>query len=116
MFNYRANFGIFCSTPGIALGRSVSRKAAARMLFTGLPVSAREAYDFGLVSKICKENELGMYGDAIFVKIINFGNCISDEEVEKQVAAIRSKSRSVVELGKKFFYEQLEKDIRSAYR
>lgn len=57
--NFRANFGIFCSTPGIALSRSVGRKAAARMLFSGLPVSAEEAYNMGLVSLVCKESELG---------------------------------------------------------
>jgi hypothetical protein len=32
------------------------------------------------------------------------------------VDAIIHKSRSVVELGKKFFYEQLEMDIKTAYR
>lgn len=43
-------------------------------------------------------------------------DCILDNEIEKHVNAIKSKSRSVVELGKKFFYDQLERDIRSAYR
>jgi len=32
------------------------------------------------------------------------------------VDAIRHKSRSVLELGKKFLYEQLEMDIKTAYR
>lgn len=42
--------------------------------------------------------------------------CILDDEIEKHVNAIKSKSRSVVELGKKFFYDQVERDIQSAYR
>lgn len=56
---YSANFGIFCSTPGIALSRCVGRKAAARMLLTGMSVSADEAFQIGLVSKVCTESLLG---------------------------------------------------------
>jgi enoyl-CoA hydratase/carnithine racemase len=92
-----ANFGIFCSTPGIAVGRAVHRKVAARMLFTGLPLTAHEALEAGLVSKVVTQETL-------------------DEEVQKVVDAISHKSRSVLELGKKFLYEQLEMDIKTAYR
>ncbi|KAL0278344.1 UNVERIFIED_CONTAM: hypothetical protein PYX00_000186 [Menopon gallinae] len=91
-----ANFGIFCSTPGIALVRTVNKKAAARMLLTGEPIPCPEALRVGLVSVMCKEDELAA-------------------ELEKHIQAIKSKSRSVVALGKKFFYEQMEKDVRSAY-
>lgn len=58
---FRANFGIFCSTPGIALSRCVGRKAAARMLLTGMSINAEEAYKIGLVSKVCEEHELGLF-------------------------------------------------------
>jgi len=92
-----ANFGIFCSTPGIAVGRAVPRKVAAQMLFTGLPLTAHEALEAGLVSKVVTQESL-------------------DEEVQKVVDAISHKSRSVLELGKKFLYEQLEMDIKTAYR
>lgn len=92
-----ANFGIFCSTPGIAVGRAVPRKVAAQMLFTGLPLTAHEALEAGLVSKVVTQETL-------------------DEEVQKVVDAISHKSRSVLELGKKFLYEQLEMDIKTAYR
>ncbi|KAK6624146.1 hypothetical protein RUM44_011004 [Polyplax serrata] len=91
-----ANFGIFCSTPGIALSRCVGRKAAARMLLTGMSINAEEAYKIGLVSKVCEEHEL-------------------DQEVAAHINAIKSKSKAVIELGKKFFYTQVEKDIHSAY-
>lgn len=56
---YRANLGIFCSTPGIPLVRNVPRKSAMYMLFTGLPVSGREAYECGLVSKVVPNDKLG---------------------------------------------------------
>ncbi|PSN31846.1 Enoyl-CoA hydratase domain-containing protein 3 [Blattella germanica] len=92
-----ANFGIFCSTPGIAVCRAVPRKIAAQMLFTGIPLTASEALQSGLVSKVVPQENL-------------------DEEVHRIVDAITSKSRSVLELGKKFLYEQLEMDIRTAYR
>lgn len=92
-----ANFGIFCSTPGIAVCRAVPRKVAARMLFTGLPLTAHEALEAGLVSKVVTQDNL-------------------DEEVQRVVDAISHKSRSVLELGKKFLYEQLEMDIKTAYR
>ncbi|KAK7873938.1 hypothetical protein R5R35_012950 [Gryllus longicercus] len=92
-----ANFGIFCSTPGIAVARAVPRKIAAHMLFTGLPITAEEALQAGLVSKVVSQDSL-------------------EEEVHKIVDSICAKSRSVLELGKKFLYQQLETDIRTAYR
>ncbi|XP_069682818.1 enoyl-CoA hydratase domain-containing protein 3, mitochondrial [Periplaneta americana] len=92
-----ANFGIFCSTPGIAVCRAVPRKVAAQMLFTGIPLTAHEALQAGLISKVTTQEDI-------------------DEELQKIVDAIRNKSRSVLELGKKFLYEQLEMDIRTAYR
>ncbi|OXU18465.1 hypothetical protein TSAR_010779 [Trichomalopsis sarcophagae] len=91
-----ANFGIFCSTPGIPLIRNVPRKVAAHMLFTGLPISAREAYLAGLVSKVVPTDML-------------------EEEVNKITDAINEKSRSVVRLGKRFIQEQVEVDADTAY-
>uniref|UniRef100_A0A0C9Q3A8 Enoyl-CoA hydratase domain-containing protein 3, mitochondrial n=2 Tax=Fopius arisanus TaxID=64838 RepID=A0A0C9Q3A8_9HYME len=91
-----ANFGIFCSTPGIPLVRNVPRKVAAHMLFTGLPISAREAHNAGLVSKVVDNDRL-------------------DAEVQKITESINSKSRAVVRLGKNFLYEQLELDTSTAY-
>ena len=42
--------GLFCSTPMVALTRAVNRKTAMRMLLTGEPMKADEAYQRGLVS------------------------------------------------------------------
>ncbi|KAJ9595783.1 hypothetical protein L9F63_013027, partial [Diploptera punctata] len=91
-----ANFGIFCSTPGIAVCRAVPRKTAAQMLFTGIPLTASEALQAGLVSKVVSQENL-------------------DDEVQRILDAITNKSRSVLELGKKFLYEQMEMDIKTAY-
>ncbi|XP_053381961.1 enoyl-CoA hydratase domain-containing protein 3, mitochondrial-like [Mercenaria mercenaria] len=35
------NVGLFCSTPAVAVGRSVPRKVAMEMLFTGQPITAQ---------------------------------------------------------------------------
>lgn len=56
---FRANVGIFCSTPGVPLVRNVPRKKASYMLFTGLPISGKEAYECGLVSKVVPNDKLG---------------------------------------------------------
>ncbi|GAB0091186.1 enoyl-CoA hydratase domain-containing protein 3, mitochondrial [Sergentomyia squamirostris] len=91
-----ANFGIFCSTPGVAVVRKVSRMKAAQMLFTGLPISAQEALTCGLVNGVVPPEEL-------------------DGEIEKICQAICSKSRAVIELGKKFFYQQIEMGTKEAF-
>ena len=39
--------GFFCSTPGVAVSRAVSRKQAMEMLLTGDPVPATEAVKIG---------------------------------------------------------------------
>lgn len=91
-----ANVGIFCSTPGIPLVRNVSRKVAFHMLLTGLPISAKEAFDAGLVSKVVPDDKL-------------------EEEIQKITNAINSQSRSVTRLGKRFLFEQLDVDISTAY-
>ncbi|XP_052860506.1 enoyl-CoA hydratase domain-containing protein 3, mitochondrial [Anopheles cruzii] len=91
-----ASFGIFCSTPGVAVVRAVPRMKASYMLLTGLPIDATEALGAGLVSKVVPQDRL-------------------DEEIENICKAIGSKSRSVIELGKRFFYEQLSLDVKTAY-
>lgn len=91
-----ANFGIFCSTPGIPLVRNVPRKTAMYMLFTGFSISGKEAYEAGLVSKVVPNDKL-------------------EEEIEKITAAINYKSRSIVHIGKTFLYEQMDLEVPTAY-
>lgn len=66
------------------------------MLLTGLPITAQEALSSGLVSSVVPYNQL-------------------DAEAQKFCDAIISKSRDVIELGKKFFYQQLAMNVEKAY-
>jgi enoyl-CoA hydratase/carnithine racemase len=90
------NLGLFCSTPSVALGRNLSRKAAFEMLVTGDFISADEALAKGLVNRVVDAAEL-------------------DAEVEKLVARIVAKPREPIALGKALFYRQLETGIEAAY-
>lgn len=90
------NVGLFCSTPAVALGRSVPRKVALEMLFTGEPISAKDALLHGLLSKVVPEDKL-------------------EEETMKIAKKVCSTSRSVVALGKAVFYRQMTQGVVSAY-
>jgi Enoyl-CoA hydratase/carnithine racemase len=81
------NVGLFCSTPGVALSRNVLRKQAFEMLVTGEFISAQEAKARGLINRVAEPEQL-------------------DAELEKLVAAIISKPRVAVAMGKEFFYRQ----------
>lgn len=91
-----ASFGIFCSTPGIAIARVVPRMKSSYMLLTGLPITSDEALRIGLVSSVVPGDQL-------------------ESELEKICDAIKSKSRAVVSLGKKFYYQQIGMDLNAAY-
>lgn len=90
------NLGLFCSTPGVALSRNLSRKAAFEMLVTGGFISADEAQAKGLVNRVAEPEQL-------------------DAAVEALVAAIVAKPRVALAMGKALFYRQLEKGIAAAY-
>ena len=90
------NVGLFCSTPGVALSRNVLRKFAFEMLVTGEFISADEAKTRGLINRVAEPEQL-------------------DAEVEKLIAAIVSKPRIAVAIGKEFFYRQAELGIEAAY-
>ncbi|MDE1947471.1 MAG: enoyl-CoA hydratase [Burkholderiales bacterium] len=90
------NLGLFCSTPGVALSRNLSRKAAFEMLVTGEFISADEALAKGLVNRVADAEAL-------------------DAELEKLVASIVAKPAVAVAMGKALFYRQLEKPIAAAY-
>jgi enoyl-CoA hydratase/carnithine racemase len=90
------NLGLFCSTPGVALSRNVSRKAAFEMLVTGAFIDAEQARVRGLVNRVAAPDAL-------------------DAEVEALAASIVAKPRVAVALGKQLFYRQLETGIASAY-
>ena len=90
------NFGLFCSTPSVALTRNVARKAAFEMLVTGDFISADEAMAKGLVNRVVALERL-------------------EAEVEALAAGIVAKPRATIAMGKALFYRQLEAGIADAY-
>lgn len=90
------NIGLFCSTPMVALSRSVSRKHAMEMLLTGETIDASTAREFGLVNRVVPEEYL-------------------DHIVKKYAQTIAMKSPLTVKIGKEAFYRQLEMGLADAY-
>ncbi len=89
--------GLFCTTPGVAVARSVMPKKAMEMLLTGRPISAQEALEFGLISRIAPADDL-------------------DRQVMDLARQIASASAQTLALGKAAFYKQIEMDRPSAYQ
>jgi enoyl-CoA hydratase/carnithine racemase len=88
--------GLFCSTPMVALSRSVGQKKAMEMLLTGDFISAEEALAEGLVNRVVPTGEL-------------------EAETRELAAKIASASPLVVGVGKQAFYRQLEMPTDQAY-
>ncbi|HEY1928622.1 MAG TPA: enoyl-CoA hydratase [Caulobacteraceae bacterium] len=90
------NLGLFCSTPGVALGRAVSRKNAQEMLLTGRFVGAAEAAAMGLINRAVPADQL-------------------DAAVEEAASAIAAKAPDAIALGKAVFNRQIEAPLDEAY-
>jgi enoyl-CoA hydratase/carnithine racemase len=90
------NVGLFCTTPGVALVRSLKPKHAMEMLLTGEMIDAAAARDFGLVNRVVPSEYL--------TQIVN-----------KYAQTIASKSPSTLRLGKEAFYAQAEMGLADAY-
>ena len=90
------NLGLFCATPSVALSRNLGRKAAFEMLVTGAFISADQALAKGLVNRVVAP-------DAVAA------------EIEALVAAIVSKPRVALAMGKALFYRQIEVGMAAAY-
>ena len=90
------NIGLFCSTPMVALSRSVTKKRAMEMLLLGDLIPAQRAYEIGLLNRVVPPEQL-------------------DPVSEDLAAKIASKSALTIGLGKSAFYEQINKDLETAY-
>jgi enoyl-CoA hydratase/carnithine racemase len=88
--------GLFCSTPMVALSRSVGQKKAMEMLLTGDFISAEEALAEGLANRVVSADEL-------------------EAETQKLADKIAEASPLVVGVGKQAFYRQLEMPTEQAY-
>jgi enoyl-CoA hydratase/carnithine racemase len=90
------HIGLFCSTPMVALSRTVARKHAMEMLLTGDMTSADDAYRIGLINRVVEPGA-------------------ARDEALKLARKIAAKSAAVVRLGKEAFYRQIEMDVVNAY-
>src|SRR5271170_7210893 len=90
------NFGLFCSTPLVAVGRAIPRKRAMEMALTGRLYSAAEAERFGLVNRVVAE------GRAL-------------EEAQALAKTIAQQSAPTLAIGKRAFYAQIERPLDQAY-
>jgi len=89
-------FGLFCSTPGVAVARNVSRKHALEMLLTGRFVDAATAERWGLVNSVVPAGRL-------------------DAAVGDLVAELSALSPLALRIGKEGFYKQIELPQAKAY-
>jgi enoyl-CoA hydratase/carnithine racemase len=90
------NLGLFCSTPGVALGRAIGRKAAMDMLLTGRFIDAARATELGLINGAVPAAEL-------------------DATVDEAAQAIAAKPPEAIALGKATFRDQIEVPLVDAY-
>ena len=90
------NIGVFCSTPAVGVGRNVGRKHAMEMLLTGQPISAATALAWGLVNRVVPAADL-------------------DREVAAFATLIAARSAATIALGKRAFYQQIERGLAPAY-
>ena len=88
--------GWFCHTPMVAIARTVGRKRALELAFTGDPIDAQTALAWGLVNRVVSRDLL-------------------DQETERLALAASRGSRASKALGKQVLYETLELDIEAAY-
>jgi enoyl-CoA hydratase/carnithine racemase len=80
----------------VAIARSIGRKRALELAFTGDPIDARTALDWGLVNRVVAPADL-------------------DAETERLARAASRGSRESKALGKRVLYDTLELDVDAAY-
>ena len=90
------NWGFFCSTPGVPIGRTLLRKHAMEMLLTGDLVDAAKALQWGLVNKVVSAADL-------------------DPAVSEFADRIAAKPPGTIAAGKRAFYQQLDLGVAQAY-
>jgi enoyl-CoA hydratase/carnithine racemase len=90
------NWGFFCTTPGVAVGRNLRRKHALEMLLTGEAIDARRALEWGLVNRVVPAERLGA-------------------EVVALARSIAENPPTSVAAGKRAYYEQMELGTGRAY-
>lgn len=90
------NHGFFCSTPGVALGRTVAPKHALEMLIGGETISAERAAEIGLVNRVVAPDALAA-------------------ETTRWAARLAAQPPATVAQGKRLFHEQMALGVADAY-
>ncbi len=90
------NLGLFCSTPMVALSRTVSRKHALDLLMTGELITAPKALEIGLINRAVPAAEL-------------------DDAARAYAETVAGKSPLVLKIGKEAFYQQIDMSLEEAY-
>jgi len=91
------NWGFFCSTPGVPIGRNLLRKHAMEMLLTGDMVGAQRALELGLVNRVVPMEQLV-------------------EETDRLARQIAGKPPATIAAGKRAFYQQMDMGVDAAYQ
>jgi enoyl-CoA hydratase/carnithine racemase len=89
-------WGFFCSTPGVAVGRNISRKRAMEMLLTGDVIDAHKALEWGLVNRVVPSDQL-------------------ESETLQLARQIAEKPPATTAAGKRAFYQQMDLGVARAY-
>ncbi len=90
------NIGLFCSTPMVALTRTIPRKQAFEMLTTGRLIDATEAQTIGLINRAVAEDALA-------------------DAARTLAQTIAAKLPAAVKTGKQAFYGQAQMSTADAY-
>ena len=90
------NIGLFCSTPLVAVGRTVARKHAMEMALTGEMIDAERAERLGLVNRVVPAGEARAQAQALAQKIA-------------------ARSAATIAFGKPTFYRQIDAPLEEAY-
>jgi enoyl-CoA hydratase/carnithine racemase len=88
--------GLFCTTPLVAVGRSIGRKRALEMAMSGDAIDAQTAFEWGLVNLVVPTSEL-------------------DGATSKMIRRVTRGSAVSKGIGKRAFYEQIAMDQDDAY-
>tara|TARA_B100002052_G_scaffold133295_1_gene122519 strand:- start:2940 stop:3749 length:810 start_codon:yes stop_codon:yes gene_type:complete len=90
------NIGLFCSTPMVALSRTVTNKHSMEMLLNGDLISSKKAAEIGLINDVVEDNDLK--------------NIVLEKALK-----IAKKSSMTLKIGKKAFYKQINMNLSEAY-
>jgi enoyl-CoA hydratase/carnithine racemase len=88
--------GLFCTTPMVAVGRTIGRKRALEMAMSGAPIDARTAEAWGLVNEVVAETEL-------------------ENAAKTLLRRVTRGSATAKGVGKRAFYTQIDLDQSEAY-